>query len=398
MKQQIKTIYIIFFMGFISFTTADTFKHKSKDLVYHGYATGKMNNGMNVVVTKEKGPVEINLAEYEIEFNSTGRNHFVSLLTINGIIELEHETKIFEQAIVEEAGKGPLLILIEIDTPGGRVDLAERICAAIHKMKYCQTVAFIKDGNHGGAFSAGAAISLACNKIYMAPATSIGAATLITAGRGHVTDMKDAYGDVVGEKLNSAWRSYLAALAQENNRSGALAKAMADKDIVVYEVKREGKTLFIEPKEKFASDTLVRTVCQKGELLTLAADEALEYSIADGIAESKQALLVELGYGNTPLKKNIKLAEAKEEFEKVLQRFNKLNANLDLKFKELNAKSQRQSLTQNQALRDLEDIIKNGTYLLNMKRRYPDIPYKEQGLIEFINAVKAEHASIKAMR
>ena len=152
---------------------ADTFKHKSKDAVYHGYATGQVNDGMNIVVTQEKGQIEINLLEYDIEPNSTGRNSFVSLLFISGEIGSEHKTKAIKEAIVEEAAKGPLLILIEIDTPGGRVDLAEQICAAINETKYCQTVAFIKGGENGGAFSAGAAISLACDKIYMAPATTI---------------------------------------------------------------------------------------------------------------------------------------------------------------------------------------------------------------------------------
>jgi len=377
---------------------ADTFKHKNKDAVYHGYVTGQVNDGMNIVVTQEKGQMEINLAEYDIEPNSTGRNSFISLLFISGQIDLEHETNAFEEAIVEEAGKGPLLILIEIDTPGGRVDLAERICAAINETKYCQTVAFIKGGENGGAFSAGAAISLACDKIYMAPATSIGAATLITAGGGGVTDMKEAYGESVGEKFNSAWRTFLASLAQKNNRSGALAKAMADKDIVVLEVKRGDETLFIQPKENLSTDTLVRTVCSKGELLTLATDEAVRCNIADGVADSKQALLAELGYGNTPIRKNQNLVEASEEYEKVVRKFDKLNERLDLKFKELRAKSERGSLTRNQALRDYEFIIKNGKYLLNLKHSYPDIPYEEHEILSFVNSVKAEYASIKAMR
>jgi membrane-bound ClpP family serine protease len=304
---------------------ADTFKHKNKDAVYHGYATGQVNDGMNIVVTQEKGQIEINLAEYDIEPNSTGRNSFVSLLFISGEIGSEHKTKAFKEAIVEEAVKGPLLILIEIDTPGGRVDLAEQICAAINAIKYCQTVAFIKGGENGGAFSAGAAISLACDKIYMAPATSIGAATLITSGGGEVTDMKEAYGETVGEKFNSAWRTFLASLAQKNNRSGALAKAMADKDIVVIEVERKGKALFIEPKEKHSADTLVRTVCPKGELLTLTTDDAVRCNIADGVADSKQALLVELGHGSVPIKANQTLVNAKEEFEKVLLKFNRIS-------------------------------------------------------------------------
>ena len=398
MKRWIGISGLVIFYVFVSAADADTFTHSNKDIVYHGYATGQINDGMNIVVTQEKGQVEINLAEYMVEPDSTGRNPFISLLFISGQIDLEHETKAFEEAIVEEADKGPLLILIEIDTPGGRVDLAEQICAAINDIKYCQTVAYIAGGENGGAFSAGAAISLACDKIYMAPGTSIGAATLIAAGGGDVSDMKEIYGETVGEKFNSAWRTFLASLAQKNNRSGALAKAMADKDIVVVEIERKGKTLYIQPNQKRPADTLIRTVCQKGELLTLAADDAVRCNIADGIADSKQALLVELGHGNTPIKKNQNLVEASEEFERVLRKFNQLNERLDLKFKELIAKSERRSLTQNQALRDYEDIIKNGKYLLNLKRSYPDIPFDEQDLIAFLNSVKAEYASIKAMR
>ena len=383
---------------FAMYGFSDTFEHKSKDIFYHGYATGQTKDHMSVVMTQEKGLIEINPSDYKIKLNSKGRNSFISLLSINNEIKLEHETKAFEEAIIEEAGKGPLLILIEIDTPGGRVDLAKRICAAISETKHCQTVAFINGGKSGGAFSAGAAISLACNNIYMAPATSIGAATMISTEEGRITDMKKAYGEVVGEKLNSAWRTFLASLAQENHRPGALAKAMADKDIVVFEVKRTGKAFFIEPKEKRTSDTLIRTVCQKGELLTLAADDAVRCNIADGIANSRQALLVELGHDDIPIKENQNLVDAKEEFEKVVRKFNKLNEMLDLKFKELTAKSKRGTLTRNQALRDYEVIIKNGKYLLNLKRSYPDIPYKEQDLVTFLNSVKAEHASIRAMR
>jgi ATP-dependent protease ClpP protease subunit len=377
---------------------SDTFKHISKDLVYHGYATGQMKDGLNIVMTREKGRIDINLAEYDLEHNSDGRHSFVSLLSITGNINLELVTNAFVEAIAEEAAKGPLFILIEIDTPGGRVDLAMQICAAIGETKYCQTIAYVNGGETGGAFSAGAAISLACDKIYMAPGTSIGAATMIATGHGEVVDMKEAYGEAVGEKFNSAWRTFLASLAQENNRSGALAKAMADKDIVVLEVQRKDQTLYIEPKEKLPIDKLIHTVCSKGELLTLAADDAVKYHIADGLTDSQQTLLVELGHGSVPVRKNTKSDDAREEFEKVVRKFNKLNEKLDLKFKELSAKSQHGALTRNQALRDYEAIIKNAKYLLNLMRSYPDIPFSEQVLIEFINDVKAEHASIKAMR
>ena len=394
-----KQLWTVLFLIMAGLAVGDTFTHKQKDIVYHGYATSELVSGKNRVITQEKGPIELNLASYKIEYNSQGRNNFVSLLSIDDVIELEHATKAFEEAIVEEADKGPQFILIEIDTPGGRVDLCKRLCAAISGVRHCHTIAYIHGGENGGAYSAGAAVSLACDEIYLVPEVSIGAATMIAASSdGRVADMKKAYGEVVGEKYNSAWRTYLSSLAEENNRSGAIAKAMADKDIVVIEVSRDGNSLFIEPQDKKAGDIEIRTVCSKGELLTLSANEAVEYEIAQGIVESRQKLLVQKGIADAQIVENVKIAEAAEEYEKVVRRFNKLNQRLDLKFKELMAKAQRNALTRSEAMRDFDELIKNGEYLLKLKRSYPDIPYTEESLVGFVNDVKAEYAAIKAMR
>ncbi len=250
-----------------------------------------MENGQNVDFTQEDGNIPLNLAEYEVEYNFSGRNSFVSLFSIRGQIVSEHETNAFINALAEEANKGPLAILIEIDTPGGRVDLAKQMCAAIDEIRGCKTIAYIKGGENGGAFSAGAAISLACDEIYMSPQTTIGAATMLASTRsGYVLDMKRAYGEAVGEKYNAAWRSYLASLAEKNNRSGALAKAMADKDIEVVEISRGGAQLFVEPSDKRPDDKVIGTVCKKGELLAMPANKALACKISDGTAESRQEI------------------------------------------------------------------------------------------------------------
>ncbi len=394
-----KRIVIAFLMVIGVLCQADTFKHKQKDITHHGYVTSQVNNGKHVIMT-EQGPVELNLSDYTIEFNATGRTNQVSVLRIAEPIALEHSTKAFEQAIVEEADKGPLLIIVEIDTPGGRVDLCKRLCAAISNIRHCKVIGYICGGEHAGAYSAGAAISLSCDEIYMVPEVSIGAATMIMTGAsGKTKDMKEVYGDSVGEKYNSAWRSYLASLAEQTNRSGALAKAMADKDIVVIEIERDGKTLFIESQHKENTDQIVRTVCKKGELLTLSAKEAVNLKIASGIAESRLNLLTAAGIAeDTPIIESTKMVESKEEFEKVVRKFKKLNERVDLKFKELQARAKGGSLTRAQALRDYRAIIKNGEYLLKLKRTYPDIPFSEEMLVQFVNNVKAEYAGIKSMR
>ena len=75
------------------------------------------------------------------------------------------ETEALEKAIEMASNQGPLCILIEVDTPGGSADLMRRICDAITKANNCRTVAFISGGEHGGAYSAGAIIALACDQM-----------------------------------------------------------------------------------------------------------------------------------------------------------------------------------------------------------------------------------------
>lgn len=392
----ILTLFFVFFMGT---GTADTFTHKTKDIVYHGFMMQAVKDGKNMIQTQENGPVEVNAAEYDVVYNTTGRNNFVSALSIIDSIKTDYETTAFEEAIVEEADKGPLFILIEIDSPGGSVSLCKRLCAAITHLHTCPTYVYIKGGKTGGAFSAGAAVSLACDKIYMAPATSIGAATSIAVtADGQVYDMKEAYGNVVGEKYNSAWRSYFASLAQQSHHSGAIARAMVDKDISVLEVKRDGKSIYVESKDQQLSDTVVRTLCKKGELLTLSAPEAVSCDVAAAIVTSRQEVLAAEGVPTAPIIENEKVANAKDDFEKVVRKFNSLSERLDLKFKEIEAKYQSHALTRNEALRDYEAIIKNAEYLLKLKRGYPDIPYEEESLIRAINSLKANYTAIKAIR
>ncbi|MCD6393103.1 MAG: ATP-dependent Clp protease proteolytic subunit [Planctomycetes bacterium] len=163
-----KTLSSIIIISLISLTaSADTFVHRSTHEKLYGYATSKTENGKTVVQTKENGRVSLNLAQYIILEDPQGRNNSVAIISIPEQIKLEMETDAFSEALTAESDKGPLFILIEIDSPGGRVDLTMRMCGAIAQLKTCQTVAFVNGGKYGGAYSAGAAIALACDKIYM---------------------------------------------------------------------------------------------------------------------------------------------------------------------------------------------------------------------------------------
>jgi membrane-bound serine protease (ClpP class) len=93
-------------------------------------------------------------------------------------------------------------IIFHVNTPGGRIDSAVDIKDAILNSKV-PTIAFVDKS----AISAGSLISLACDSIYMAAGSSIGAATAV-----------DLEGKKASEKVISYMRAQMRATAQAKNR------------------------------------------------------------------------------------------------------------------------------------------------------------------------------------
>ncbi len=154
--------------------------------------------------------------------------------------------------IVNEAEKADAeAIIFKVNTLGGRVDAAIQIKDAILSTKIL-TIAFV---NHR-AISAGALISLSCDKIVMVPGASIGAATVV-----------DQAGKKVGEKYQSFMRSEMRTIAEKNGRRTDVAQGMVDEKIIV--------------------DGLVDST----QLITLTTKEALKYGIADTTVSDLNSLL-----------------------------------------------------------------------------------------------------------
>jgi membrane-bound serine protease (ClpP class) len=294
-----------------------------------------------------------------------------------------------EKAITQAASQGPLFILLEIDTPGGRIDLAQEICSAITKSP-TPVYAFIKGGEHGGAISAGAAVAFACRKIYMANGTIIGAATLVTLGEGKVKDTKETYGKDIGEKYSSAWRGYLASLAERNGRPGLLARAMVDRETEVIEVNESGERQFIDPVNRKPGQQVVHTWNKKGKLLTLTAKEAIESGAADKEVGSREELLADVNASNAQIIIDDAAAKAALEFKKVTIRANELIKDIDLKSKEITHAD-----TAPIALKILREAETDFTNLAKLAKKYPDMQIKVSDLEEQINSIKAASKDIK---
>jgi membrane-bound ClpP family serine protease len=387
-------LLLIQIVGLCTACMADTFQHKTSDLLYHGYATQDIVDGKSTVYTKEAGKIELNLAEYNITMDAQGRNRTVSIITIDSAIEYEIVADAFEKTLVDESNKGPLCIIIEIDSPGGSVGQAMRMCSALTQTRNCQTVAFIKGGHQSGAYSAAAALALACNRIYMVGGTVIGCATMIAVAEDHAVDLEKIVGKNISEKMRSAWRNYLASLAEQNHRPLAMARAMENKDIEVIQIRRNGKTMYIETSQKMPGDEVLRVRKSKGNLLTLPAGEAVECGMADKVVDNLQDVLADLNASDAKIQRPDNLTAAKEDLDRATRKFNQLKNALDIKIKTFSAKNSSRGMTKSEAKKGLKGIMQEIKYLIKLRQSYSDMPYEEDNLQDILNTIQAEYESI----
>lgn len=377
----------------VSVCLADTFIHRQSGEILHGYATQQSIDNKSLVHTIEKGQQYLDLVAYDVQADRLGRENRVIAISLEESILLEIETQAIEKAVVSASDQGPLFILLEIDTPGGRVDLVKQICAAIMKTDNCRVIAFVPGGKYGGAFSGGAAIALACDKIYMAGGTAIGAVALTAQTSTGQKDIDEIYGETVREKFTSAWRGYLAALAEKNSRPGLLAMAMVDKDIEVVEVDLNGKQLFVEPANKKPTQKVVRTWSGRDSLVTLTAADAVRCNIADKVVNSRKQLLLELGAGSAKLVYETAVQRARKRFEKAKARFQKLMNNLDYHRKQL-----KEVKITTKRLAILRSIISDYKNLIRVAKNFPDVPVSVQTFEKELNSAQAAYDGARMRR
>ncbi len=175
----------------------------------------------------------------------------VYVIPIEGMIDNALSAYI-ERAVHDAEEADASLIVFHVDTFGGLVDAADKIRKVILNAAP-PTVAFI-DKN---AASAGALISYAADRIVMVPGSSIGAATVV----------EGAGGEAAPDKYQSYMRGLMRATAEANGRDPRIAEAMVDQTLEV-----EG-------------------VSEAGKVLTLSAQEALQFGVADAIIEDVDQLL-----------------------------------------------------------------------------------------------------------
>lgn len=183
------------------------------------------------------------------------------------IIPVEHEIErglqsFLERGFAEAANYGAVLIVLEIDTPGGLVDSAEQIGSMIRDSDIPVT-AFIK----GDAASAGSYIALNADTIIMKPGSMIGAASLVDRDGNSVDDAK----------IVSYWKSKMVGAAMLNGRDPDIAAGMMDVNLVVN-------------KPELGVNKAA------GQIIALTSDEALKAGYAEHLAATSEEAVGLLGY------------------------------------------------------------------------------------------------------
>lgn len=153
-------------------------------------------------------------------------------LTINDVID--PRTNRYSELGLEKAKEIDAdYVILELDTYGGALNDADDIRTRILNFDRPIYTFINKD-----AASAGALISIACDSIYMAKGSSIGAATVVTQD-----------GAAAPDKYQSYMRSIMRSTAEAKGRDPRMAEAMVDQDIDLDSIATEGKILTLSTSE-----------------------------------------------------------------------------------------------------------------------------------------------------
>ncbi len=147
-------------------------------------------------------------------------------------------------------------IIMRLNTYGGRVDIADSISRKLLNAKPIAVVWI----DHNAA-SAGALISISCDSIYMSDASNIGAVTVVDG----------ASGEKMPDKYQSYMRSTMRSIAEKQGRDVCIAEAMVDERVVC-----EG-------------------ISDSSTTLTFTTSEAIKYGYCEGVANSLDEVIKQLG-------------------------------------------------------------------------------------------------------
>jgi membrane-bound serine protease (ClpP class) len=206
----------------------------------------------------------------------------VCIIKVDGVVE-RGLLYVMRRGVKEAKSANASAIILDMNTPGGRLDTAEEIIRLLLNIPESIKVYTYVNPD---ALSAGAMIAFATDEIYIAPSGRIGSSAII---QGTGEDIPD--GDMKAKRY-SATIALIESTAIRNGYDPNLVKAM----------------MITEFEYKIGDDVIV----EKGELLTLSDQTAVKsYGtnstpiLATGVADSIDELLVDIGLSNNEIVKII---------------------------------------------------------------------------------------------
>ncbi len=190
----------------------------------------------------------------------------------------------FKRTLPEAMREKPAYLILVVDSPGGSIGDMFEIVEALQALRAEHpdliTVAYVRE-----AMSAGAVISIACDRIIMQRGASIGAAVPYQLG-------PDGTPQVIEEKFQSAFRSDLRSIAEAAGHEPLLLMGMCDPAMELLSIPTTDGPRIVKPDKRSPRGT---TIKKPGEVLTLTADEAVQHGLAVAIVDNIDQLPGALG-------------------------------------------------------------------------------------------------------
>jgi membrane-bound serine protease (ClpP class) len=191
----------------------------------------------------------------------------------------------FLKRAVEDALKQkPDVLVFQVNTFGGELGAAFDIVDLISGIKDCSTYVYVEKK----AISAGALISLSCNRMAMGQGTTLGDCAPITQSQDGI--------QMLGEKIQSPLRAKFRNLAELNGYPSLLSQAMVSMDLGVmmaqkgdtnstpeFFTAKQWDNFSEKSKEQYAHH---KWVVEEGQLLTLTDQEAHKFGFSQGSFKS----------------------------------------------------------------------------------------------------------------
>jgi membrane-bound serine protease (ClpP class) len=169
----------------------------------------------------------------------------VRVIKLEGVITTLQQTFI-ERQIERAIHSGAEMLIFEIDSPGGELLASTNLAKTISELedRRVRSVAYVP----AQALSGAAIVSLGCDEIYMHPDAKLGDAGPIGIGPGGQFERAP-------EKILSVLKLDLRQLAEKKGRPIALAEAMADRSMKVFQVTNRdtGRIWYLTEEEIQAS-------------------------------------------------------------------------------------------------------------------------------------------------